>query len=326
MRKFDKCTIQKLAEHLIHEIRENFPQGLIVAFSGGEDSSLVAYLAKLALGADKVILVTVDWRSATYKRLREQVNLNAKRLGLRHVTLDGSKKQADILRHGPNCNSCTREAKLGTILEQFPDGVVATGANKSDSWGSNGLKINGRLYSPLFDLTKDEIRSMVKFFEIPVAKVGESAFREGCKMKHLLKMLINPAYHGRAASESNEVLLSFLEEIGHKPVLANVKIIGPLSKNIALVNILPQLQSNQEEELLRRLKLLNCIDEVHIVKSPLKLKVLVNPGIYNDETARQNVSIGFLQRDFAAPLRLEWIRSTNSRLRTFQVLSYEAEC
>ncbi len=325
MRQSCESRIRERAERIIQEIAINFPEGLIVAFSGGEDSSLVAQLAKLALGSDKVVLVTVDWGSATYRKLREQVVLNADRLGLKHVVLDGTKKQREILRYGPNCNSCTREAKLGTVLQTFPSKVVATGANKSDSWGMNGLKINGRLYSPLFDLAKDEIRAMVQFFNVPVAKVGESSFREGCKMKHLLKMLINPHYHGQAVNESNEILLSFINEIHHQAYLANVKIIGPLSRNIALVNVLPRLPIEHEKELVDRIKALDCIDEIHVVKQPLKLKVLVNPGIYNDETARQNILFGFLARDFAVPPKVEWMKSTNNRLRTFQVVSYEVE-
>ncbi|AEH50796.1 adenine nucleotide alpha-hydrolase family protein [Pseudothermotoga thermarum] len=316
--------IQTLAEIIINEIKQNFSQGLVVAFSGGEDSSLVAYLAKEALGPDRVILATVDFGPATYTKIREQAKLNAQKLGLKHIIIDGTKKQRKILRYGPNCNACTREAKLGSVLEAFPSSVVATGANKSDSWGLTGLKFFGRLYSPLFDLRKDEIRKMVKLFQIPVAKAGESSFREGCKMKHLLKMLINPNFHGRAVWESNEILLSFLDEIGYKAELANVKIIGPLSKNIALVNVQPFLPLEYEQKLIERLKI-NCIDEIHVVKQPIKLRILANPGIYNDEKARQDIFMGFIQRDFAVPLKAEWIKSTNNRLRTFQVVGYEID-
>lgn len=309
---------------MIEEIRNTVQdKRIVVAYSGGEDSSLAAALCKLALGPERVILATVDWGQFTYKTIRENVVNSAERLGLTHVFLNGIERQKKVWRYGPNCNGCTRFAKLLTVQENFPDSTIVTGSNQSDSWGKYGLKVHGNLYSPLKELTKFQIRQLVNFLQIHPVKIGESSIREGCKLKHLMKMLINPDYHGKAVAEANEVLLEFLRKKAKSVQLANVKIVGPLSKNIALVNVRPHLNDDEKEELLSALKSIDVIDEVHILDRSVKLKILVNPGLYNNPHALEDVFKGFIERDFAIPVTPVWIKARNNRLRTFQVVDFD---
>ncbi|MGB9820923.1 MAG: ExsB family protein [Pseudothermotoga sp.] len=317
--------IQKTVDEIISDIRNIVPGRLLVAFSGGEDSSLVAFLAKQALGKDRVVLVTVDWGPFTYSAAREGVVSAAKSLDLDLILVSGQQRQFDIWRHGPSCNMCTRFAKLQSVLDLDEKAYVATGSNLSDSWGENGVKINGRLYSPLIALDKKTIRSLLSYLGIRPVKIGESSQREGCKLKHLLKMMTNPNYHGQAVNLSNEILLSFLSEINHASILANVKIIGPLSRNIALVNVLPHLNERESSEIVRRLSTVSAIDEVYVLRDPVVLRILANPGLFNNPTATLRTFQGFIQRDFAVPVTAQWHESTNSRLRTFQVAGFEYE-
>ena len=63
----------------IQTVAEGKP--VVVAFSGGLDSSTVAALAKQALGADCVLLVTVNMGAYNYRRGNEIVLEMAEQLG-----------------------------------------------------------------------------------------------------------------------------------------------------------------------------------------------------------------------------------------------------
>lgn len=326
MRSRTDGQLQEIADRLIREIEDVAAnREIVVAFSGGEDSCLAAHLCKLAVGSERVVLATVDWGQFTYQTIKKNVGKLAIDLGLKHVCLDGTELQRAVWKHGPNCNGCTKSAKLRTVQNNFPDRLIVTGSNQSDSWGKFGLKVFENFYSPLKDLTKPQIKRLINFFQIEPVKIGESSVREGCKLKHLMKMLINPDYHGRAVAESNELLLEFLYSKGKKVELANVKIIGPLSKNVALVNVYPHLSDDEKEEILSILRSLNTVDEAHVLDRPVKLKVLVNPCLYNDPSALDDIFVGFIKRDFAVPVSVTWIKARNNRLRTFQVVDFEYE-
>jgi uncharacterized protein len=120
-------------------------------------------------------------------------------------------------------------------------------------------------------------------------------------------------------------LLDFLRRNSKNVQLANVKIIGPLSRNVALVNVHPLLNNEEKQELLSILKNIDTIDEVFILDKPVRLKVLANPGLYNDPNAREDVFRGFIERDFAVSVTPVWIKARNNRLRTFHVVDFEYE-
>ncbi|MGH2348411.1 MAG: 7-cyano-7-deazaguanine synthase [bacterium] len=317
--------IDPLIERLVHDIRDvTGGQPVIVAFSGGLDSTVVAALAKEALGAEHVLLVTVNMGQYAYRRGNEIVLEMAEQLGLQQKCLLGQFAQHRVQAGGPACNRCTREIKLGMVKKVARGRLVLTGANRSDTWGQLGLKVCNGYYAPLLDLDKPQIRALAGGLGLQIPKIGEHSGREGCKLKHLLKPLVSPDYHGRAVAEANEVVLALVREAGFPAELANVKIVGPLGRNIALVNLRPVPPDDLAERIREGLADLPAIDDVHVVRGPLTLVVKAGPAVANDPHARYWLQHGRLQPDFAHPIAVDWLPSTNTRLRTFHVVDFRS--
>ncbi len=308
---------------LIQDIRAT-TQGapVVVAFSGGLDSTVVAALARDALGADHILLVTVNMGEYAYKRGNEIVLEVAESLGLQQRCLLGQFKQHRVQAAGPACNRCTREIKLGMVKAVSGGRQVLTGANRSDTWGQLGLKVCNGYYAPLLNLGKPDIRALADEMGVRPPRIGENPGREGCKLKHLLKPLVAPEYHGRAVARANEVVLSVLREARFAAELANVKIIGPMRRNIGLVNVRPIPQGAVRDRLVSALRDLKELDEVHVIEAPLTLVAKASAAIFNDPHARYWIERGRLAPDFAAPISVEWHPSANTRLGTFQIVDF----
>ncbi len=318
-----KTGIDEILDQKINEIKEICPQGATVAFSGGLDSSVALKLAIEALGKDRVQALMVKFGTHSYSTAIEGAEKFVKDLG---VTLDVCSEeglQDKIWQHGPSCNACTRKAKLPTVEKHAKYNMIITGSNLSDSWGTYGLKINKKFYSPLIDLTKDQINDLKDYYGLKIYRAGENTHREGCKLKHLLKMNANFNFHGKAVDISNEKLISILRFHHIKSDIANVKIIGPLSKNIALINVFPEIDVNIKNEILNQINSIDSIDEAYFVDFPLLLKVAANPGLFNDKNATHWVEKGRLQPEFVKPLSFEWFVSKNKKLNTFSVVDFE---
>jgi uncharacterized protein len=183
-----------------------------------------------------------------------------------------------------------------------------------------GVKVSHGYYAPLLDLDKPQIRAVADELGLRVPRIGEHWGREGCKLKHLLKPLVNPDYHGRAVAEANEALLSVLAEAGFVAELANVKIVGPLRRNVALVNVRPDLPMDLRGAVDEALRSLPAIDEVRFVDAPMRLVVKIGPALAGDAAGRYWVQHGRLAGDFARPIEVEWRPSRDGRLHTFHVL------
>ncbi len=291
-----------------------------VAFSGGLDSSVVGALARDALGPGAVLLVTVNMGQYAYRRGNEIVLEMAEQLGLRQRCLLGAARQHEVQRNGPACNRCTREIKLGMVAAAAPGRLVLTGSNRSDTWGKIGVKINAGIYSPLFEMDKPEIRLVADQLGLRVPRIGEHWVREGCKLKHLLKPLVNPAYHGAAVAQANEALLEVLASAGFEADLANVKIVGPLRRNIGLVNVRPALPARIAAGVMAALGDVSSLDEVRLVEGPLLLRIRSGPALSGDANGRHWVEHGRLAPDFAHPIEADWVPSRDGRLHTFHVL------
>jgi pyridinium-3,5-biscarboxylic acid mononucleotide sulfurtransferase len=319
-------TPAALRAQLLEEIQGAAARGpVVVAFSGGLDSTVVAALARDALGSEQVLLVTVNMGPYAYTRGNEIVLEVAESLGLRQRCLLGQYKQHRVQAGGPACNRCTREIKLGMVKAVAGGRLVLTGANRSDTWGQLGLKLCNGYYAPLLDLDKPQIRALADAMDVRPPRIGENPGREGCKLKHLLKPLAAPEYHGQAVAKANEVVLRVLRESGAPAELANVKIIGPLGRNIGLINVRPLPPDAVCRHLCDELAALPELDEVHVVDGPLTLVAKANPSILNDAHARYWIEQGRLAPDFAAPIRVEWLPTTNRRLGTFHIVGFRRE-
>nr|WP_228288228.1 7-cyano-7-deazaguanine synthase [Thermosipho ferrireducens] len=290
---------------------------VVVAFSGGMDSTAASLLMKEALGAEHVELVNVLYGPFTYSKSIEIVKSAAKKMGLK-LTFVESRKQIEIWKHGPSCNMCTRIVKMGTVQNYAKGRLIITGSNACDTWGQTGLKLFNGMYAPLGDLNKTMIKKVLDYYNFKVERIGEHATREGCKLKHLLKIMANPEYHGKAVDYANEILLKMVPR-GMK--IANVKIVGPLSKNIAIINVEPMVENI--DDIASEISKIDVIDEVIIAKKPLKLTIIANPSIFRVENSKKWILEGKLQPEFAVPIKIEWKESKNNKLRTFHVVGVE---
>jgi len=296
---------------------------IVVAFSGGLDSTVVSALAIQALGREKVEAITVSFGKYSYSKSLKNIQSISKALDLKLKIVQGKKEQERVLKKGPACNKCTRIAKLGRVKKEASGRLVLTGSNQSDTWGKRGLKLYDGFYAPLLELNKEEIRKIADYFGIKILQIGENKFREGCKLKHLLKPLAAPHYHGKAAAEANELLLSVLEEEGYESILANVKIIGPLNKNIGLVNVSPLPEEKLKEKIIEELKEVKTLEKIEFLDKPIKLIVKANKGQFDNQHSRYWLEKGKLQPDFSVPIEVEWLLTTNKSLSTFQVIDYQ---
>ncbi|MEA1883395.1 MAG: ExsB family protein, partial [Thermotogota bacterium] len=258
--------IEKIKDDIITHVT-NYP--LLLGFSGGLDSTALAYVCADALGHGRVQLVHVIYGPYTYSKTLENVLKTAELLKCKLTFVDMRSTQEKVLRNGPSCNRCTKKVKIAGVKCALKDEslLTATGANLSDSWGEYGFKIMNGVYAPFLELDKSEIQAILSYYKVNQSrvKIGESVHREGCKAKHLLKMLVVPHYHGHSVCLSNEIILDILENIDFKAQLANVKIIGPLSTNIALINIKPLPEKEVTDEIQKRLQKTETIDEVKLV-------------------------------------------------------------
>jgi len=108
--------------------------GTAVAFSGGIDSTLVAWAARHAQG-ERAVAVTADSASVPRSELAEARQL-AKQIGIRHVVLPTAEfDNPDYLRNdGSRCYHCKSEL-YDTIIAQMPAlgvSVICSGANLDD--------------------------------------------------------------------------------------------------------------------------------------------------------------------------------------------------
>jgi len=307
----------------IRAVTEGRP--VVIAFSGGLDSTTVAALTKQALGADNILLVTVNMGVYNYRRGNEIVLEMADQLGLQQKCLLGQYVQHRVQANGPACNRCTREIKLGMVKAVGRGRLVLTGANRSDTWGKMGIKVCNGYYTPLLDLDKPQIRAIADTLGLVIPRIGENPGREGCKLKHLLKPLASPDYHGRAVAEANELLLALVKEAQFPAELANVKIIGPLSRNVALVNLRPSPPAELAARIKEALLALPVIEDAYIVDRPLTLVAKAGPAVAGDANARYWLQHGRMQPDFAVPIEVEWLPSTNNRLHTFHVVDFRPQ-
>jgi len=315
--------VSREVQNIVDSIRKIVKEkSTTVAFSGGLDSTVVLNLAKRALGEEKLTATNVDFGLFTYNKARKNIQAISRSLQIKLIIISGESEQVTIMRGGPDCNLCTRKVKLGLIKKKFKKQIILTGSNQSDSWGKYGLAFQNRYYAPLFPYSKNEIKVIANYLNIEVKRIGENNNREGCKLKHLLKPLINLEYHGHAVDRANELLLERIYKSGIYTEKANVKIIGPLSKNIALINICPLPEQSWLDEVRYQIENLRGIEECQIVDHPLELLIKANKGQFNNLRSRYWLEKGRLQPEFAFPVKVRWLLTSNRKLKTFQVVDY----
>ena len=316
-------SIKEKIRNRLEEIKKiSRGEEVVVSFSGGLDSTVVSALVLQALGEERVEAITVSFGEYSYSKGLKNIQDISKNLDLKLRIVQGKKEQEKVLKKGPACNKCTRIAKLGRVKREAKGRLVLTGSNQSDTWGKKGLKLYDGFYAPLLKMTKEEIKGIANYFNLKILRIGESKFREGCKLKHLLKPLANSYYHGQTAAEANEILLNILEQGKYKAHLANVKIIGPLNKNIGLINVFPLPKEKLQIRIIKELEKLKNLEKVKFLDKPIKLIIKANKGQFDNQHSRYWLEKGRLQPDFSIPIKVDWLLTTNKNLATFQVIDY----
>ena len=148
--------------------------GVIVAFSGGVDSTLVAYLAKVALG-NGAIAVTAESPSLPSSELEETRRL-AGQLGLRHITIRTQEVEDPNYVANPanRCYFCKKELseKLKLLATQLKISVIVDGTNAEDLRGHRpgiaALNEEG-VRRPLAEagFSKAEVRELARLLGLP---------------------------------------------------------------------------------------------------------------------------------------------------------------
>lgn len=157
---------QKLAK-----LKEDIAQmeSLVVAFSGGVDSTFLLKVASEVLG-DKVLAVTARSASFPSRELQQAIDF-AKEIGTVHILVDSEELDIDGFADNPpnRCYLCKKElfGKIIDVANEKRLKYVADGANKDDLDDYRPGMVATRemgIKSPLrdADLTKEDIRSISK--------------------------------------------------------------------------------------------------------------------------------------------------------------------
>ena len=151
--------------------------GVLVAFSGGVDSSVVAAIAHDALGEDAVACTA---KSETLPEAElEDATRVATEIGIHHEIVSFSELESDdfVENDGDRCYHC-RTMRLGEMLEtaqRLDIATVCDGTNADDPGAGHrpGLQAVDELdvASPLLahEITKAEVREIAEHYDLSVA-------------------------------------------------------------------------------------------------------------------------------------------------------------
>lgn len=165
-----------LAQEKYEKLKEIFRamKNVVVAFSGGVDSTFLLKAAKDALG-DRVLAVTAE--SETYTSLeKEEAIAIAKKLDVSHKIISTDELECPEFASNPvnRCYYCKKElfTQLKTIAEKYGYKTIVEGSTVDDANdyrpGHRAIQELG-VRSPLREvgLTKAEIRELSKMFGLP---------------------------------------------------------------------------------------------------------------------------------------------------------------
>jgi len=164
--------LRQKTEFIINEI-QNFRR-VIVAFSGGVDSTLVACLAKLAIG-EEAVAVTANSPSLASSELEESKQV-AKKMGIRQIIIRTEELEDPNYATNPSnrCYFCKKELsqKLKQLAVELKVPFILDGTNADDLRGyrpgSTALSEEG-VRKPLADagMSKAQVRELAELLGLP---------------------------------------------------------------------------------------------------------------------------------------------------------------
>jgi uncharacterized protein len=149
--------------------------GLVVAFSGGVDSTVVATLAQRALGK-KAVAVTADSEVVPRAEIKEAKAL-ARKIGIEHMIVRQHELEDEKVVSNPKdrCYFCRKGLTLllKAVAKKKKIKVIADGVNYSDLGEHRpGIKAANEagIWHPFIEykVTKLEIRAMAKTLGLPI--------------------------------------------------------------------------------------------------------------------------------------------------------------
>lgn len=159
---------------LVSWFKENCKDGVIVAFSGGVDSSLVAYAAKTA--TSNSLAVIADYKTLAREELASAVRV-AEEIGINYKVIEYNELENEkfVMNDMYRCYYCREElAKhLLKVAEEYNYSLIVDGTNADDlndiRYGIIALR-KYRIRSPLAELSikKDEVRAIAKSLNLSV--------------------------------------------------------------------------------------------------------------------------------------------------------------
>ena len=160
---------KKLGE-LKRYIKEKGKNGVVIAFSGGVDSSTLAAVSHSVLG-EKVVAVTAESPTYTPEELEEAKNV-AKEIGIKQYVVETDELSNENFTKNPEnrCYYCKKELleRLKKVANELGFKAVFEGTNFSDlnehRPGFKAVQEIQDVYSPWADnrFTKEEIRAIAK--------------------------------------------------------------------------------------------------------------------------------------------------------------------
>lgn len=177
--------MEKSTQEKFLSLKENLKnlKKVLIAFSGGVDSTLLLKVAKDTLGTDNVVALTAVSPSLPESEKTDAIKL-AKEINVKHILFDTNEMKDENYKRNNSercyfCKSnlyeiCSKEAKGNKIIHIL-NGLNADDIN--DFRPGQVAAIENKVLSPLFDakLTKDEIRVISKDLKLSTWNKSEMA-------------------------------------------------------------------------------------------------------------------------------------------------------